>query len=222
MSKVNTYSIKGIHLAPTTLPKDFDAKENLNLLAQAIRVYQEEAHIGLAKAKTRAEVNRTKKKWYKQKGTGGARHGARSAPIFVGGGVAHGPRPVKRHLTLPKRMARKALQVALGLKVKKAEVVVVEGLAKITKTKEACVLINKIKATGRCTFVLSDENLAKAQFLKNIENVDYTSYKSLNAYRVFFAGTIILDKEIFGQKTPKLKNSKIQIKTATKKEVEKK
>lgn len=204
MSKVNTYSIKGTHLAPTTLPKDFDAKENLNLLAQAIRVYQEEAHIGLAKAKTRAEVNRTKKKWYKQKGTGGARHGARSAPIFVGGGVAHGPRPVKRHLTLPKRMARKALQVALGLKVKKAEVVVVDGLAKITKTREACTLIDKIKA-GRCTFVLSDKNLAKAQFLKNIKNVDYTSYKSLNAYRVFFAGTIILDKEIFGQKNPKPK-----------------
>ena len=93
MLKTKTYSLKGTKLKETSLPKEFGQKENLPLLAQAVRVYEERSHIGFAKTKTRAEVNRTTKKVYKQKGTGGARHGARSAPIYVGGGTAHGPNP---------------------------------------------------------------------------------------------------------------------------------
>ena len=65
----------------------FGEKPNTSLLAQALRVYQLNQRQGTAKVKTRSEVARTKKKWYKQKGTGGARHGARTPSIFVGGGV---------------------------------------------------------------------------------------------------------------------------------------
>src|SRR3972149_10697830 len=104
MLKVNSYSTKGTKLAAVTLPKDWEEKMNLALLSQVMHVYQDRLHIGLAKAKTRGEVNRTTKKWYAQKHTGGARHGARSAPIFVGGGVAHGPRPLRRELNLSDRM----------------------------------------------------------------------------------------------------------------------
>src|SRR3972149_10400244 len=127
MLKVNTYSLKGTKLTPTSLPKAWETAVNLNLLAQAIHVYEDRSHNALAKAQTRAEVERTKKKWYRQKGTGGARHGAKSAPIFVGGGVAHGPRPVKRELTLPKKMARQAFSVALTLKAKEGKVLGLKG-----------------------------------------------------------------------------------------------
>ncbi len=62
-----------------------------HILAQAIHIYREDSHRGVAKTKTRGEVDLTKHKVYKQKGTGNARHGAKSSPIYVGGGVAFGP-----------------------------------------------------------------------------------------------------------------------------------
>ena len=67
--------------------KLFGADVKLVLLAQAARVYLSNSRQSTSKVKTRSEINRTKKKWYRQKGTGGARHGARTANIFVGGGV---------------------------------------------------------------------------------------------------------------------------------------
>ena len=66
------------------LPKEFDQKLNMPLLAQAVHVYEERSHVGLRNTKTRSEVNRTTKKIYKQKGTGGARHGSRRANLYVG------------------------------------------------------------------------------------------------------------------------------------------
>src|SRR3989337_4392523 len=78
-----------------TLPKEiFGLPDNPNLMAQAIRVYLANQHQGSKKTLTRGEVNRTTAKVWKQKGTGRARHGSRKAPIFVGGGIAHGPRGV--------------------------------------------------------------------------------------------------------------------------------
>src|SRR3989344_1281131 len=75
----------------TTSSPLFSVPMNKVLLAQAIRVYQANLRQGTSSTKTRSDINRTKKKWYKQKGTGNARHGARTPSIFVGGGVAFGP-----------------------------------------------------------------------------------------------------------------------------------
>jgi large subunit ribosomal protein L4 len=73
----------------------FTKKPATFLLAQAIRVYRSNLRQGTSYTKTRSEVKRTKTKWYKQKGTGNARHGARTPNIFVGGGVSHGPRAIE-------------------------------------------------------------------------------------------------------------------------------
>lgn len=202
MSKATVYSAKGTKLEAMTLPKDFNGKVNWPLLTQAIRVFEERSHLGLAKTKTRAEINRTKKKWYRQKGTGGARHGAKSAPIFVGGGVAHGPKPVRRILTLSKKMASKALNSALALKGQNQEVVIVSGLAKITKTKEVALLIKKLSSGKKknFTFVLSQDNLAAKRAIRNIAGVKIVNYRDLNAFRVFWGGILVFDKEIFAKK----------------------
>jgi len=214
MSKADVYSIKGVKSGSISLPKEFSAKENWPLLAQAIRVYNARLHIGHAKVKTRAEVNRTKKKVYRQKGTGGARHGARSAPIYVGGGVAHGPKMVKRELSLSKKIAKQALNVALSLKAKENEIVVVGGLGSVIKTREVAVLVNSITKAQeainrRFTIALSEGNLKIGRNLKNLEDVKFLPYKNLNAYQVFFGGTLVLDKEIFEAKSvnPKTKVS---------------
>ncbi|MFH1970929.1 MAG: 50S ribosomal protein L4, partial [Patescibacteria group bacterium] len=134
MLKINQYSAKGIKTSDFSLPKEMEVKENLNLLAQSVRVSESKTHPGLSKVKTRSEINRTTKKWYKQKGTGRARHGARSAPIFVGGGVSHGPTGIKRNLNLSKNMAKKSLFIAITLKVKKERVLVVSSISTLKKT----------------------------------------------------------------------------------------
>ncbi len=201
MSKVDAYSAKGTKLSTFTLPKGFEEKGSMNLLAQAIRVYEARGHFGLAKAQTRAEVNRTKKKVYKQKGTGGARHGSRSAPIYVGGGKAHGPRPVERALHLPEKMRQKALKIALGLKVADGKVVFVSDLGKIKKTKEAQNLMDKIGAKGKVVFVLKGE-VSKKPFI-NIRGSQVIFYRDLNAYNAYLGGSLIFDKAIFEKEAKK-------------------
>src|SRR5579859_4653392 len=164
MLKVENYSAKGTKLTTAlVLPKEWETKSNIALLSQAIRVYGDRAHFGLAKSQTRAEVNRTTKKLYKQKGTGGARHGSRKAPIFVGGGVAHGPRPVSRVLTLPAKMKRKAIGVAITLAVKEGRVVGADMDFK--KTNEAHNFIEKVFGKDqRVTFLLKKENMNVKKF----------------------------------------------------------
>src|SRR3990167_9301765 len=109
MVKLTIYSAKGIRKGSTNLPNNFVEKINLPLMAQAVRVYEDRQHPGLAKAKTRGEVTASTRKIYRQKGTGGARHGAISAPIFRGGGIAFGPKPRNFELKLSKQMKKKAL-----------------------------------------------------------------------------------------------------------------
>lgn len=197
MLKVATYSVKGTKLEETTLPKSFEEKENLPLLAQAVRVYEERSHFGMAKTKTRAEINRTKKKWYKQKGTGGARHGAKSAPIFVGGGSAHGPKLERRELTLPFKMRLKALAVALSLKAKAKELVVLSGISEVKKTVDLKGLLTKVIEGKKFTVILSKENAEKERYFRNIKNVNILSYKDMNAFIVFRGGLVLIDKDAF-------------------------
>lgn len=197
MIKVDVFSIKGTKLNQISLPKEFGQKINLPLLAQAVHIYQERSHVGLAKTKTRAEINRTKKKWYKQKGTGGARHGAKSAPIFVGGGVAHGPRPIRRELSLPQKMKKKALNMALSLKAKEGKIIFVNGITKIVKTAEVATLLKKFKGDRRFTFVLSEKSVTAWKFFRNLKKVEVVLYKDLNAYQVFKGGWLVFDKGIF-------------------------
>jgi large subunit ribosomal protein L4 len=196
MLKVNSYSAKGIKLADIALPKEWESEMNSSLLAQAVRVYTDRAHAGLRKAQTRAEVKRTTKKIYSQKGTGGARHGSRRAPIFVGGGVAHGPRPVSRELNLPLKMRRKATAVAMTEAVKDDRIVAAS--LDFGKTGEAQKFIDKVLKgkKGKVTFVI-DRKSEVVRFLRNIKNVGVINMKDLNAYEIFFGGNIVLDKKIF-------------------------
>lgn len=222
--KLQTFTIKGTKVEETNLPKEFGGKINLPLLAQAIYVYENRVHIGLRNTKTRSEVNRTTKKVYKQKGTGGARHGSRRAPIFVGGGIALGPRPLKRVLNLPKDIKNKAKSMAFSLKANDKELVFVSGISKITKTREAGDLVKALKkelSAKRFTFVLSEKAKEVSKFLKNLENASYVFYKDANALDIYRGGMIVVDEEIFGKKVKvegqELKEKKVAKTAKTKK-----
>lgn len=211
MNKADVFSAKGVKKASLKLPSDFNEEINMPLLAQAVRVYEARRHPGVSKVKTRGEVTASTRKIWRQKGIGRARHGAVSAPIFVGGGVAHGPKGVKRQLFLPKKMKKKALKIALSLAAKKQRIAIVEGVSSLKKTKEAKNLVDKIfgaqkKTPPRATFVLAQKNWGAERAIRNLPNAEVVSFEKLNAYNVFFGGFLILDKEILS--APKEKETK--------------
>ena len=200
MIKVQKFTSKGIKAGEESLPKEFDQKINMALLAQAVHVFEERSHVGLRKTKTRAEINRTTKKVYKQKGTGGARHGSRRANLFVGGGVAFGPRPVRRILNLSGKMKTRARLLAYSLKVAEGKLILVTGLSKIEKTKSVSELSSALtKATGdkRFTFVLSEGGRNAFKYFRNFKSGDAIYWKDANAYDIFDGGMIVLDSDIF-------------------------
>lgn len=213
MSKVNVYSSKGTKGTAITLPKKFSEKMNKALLAQAIRVYEDRSHTGSSVVKTRGQVKASTRKIYRQKGTGGARHGSISAPIFVGGGKAHGPKGVKRLLTLPKKMRAKALAIALTAKADDSKLVAVTDIAKLAKTKEAESLLKKIAASEkyaknpRYTIVVTKENSNALKAFRNLANASVCNFESLNAYKVFLGGIIVIEKSAFEEKTPRRQGS---------------
>lgn len=207
MAKVNLYSTKLKKAASLDLPKEFSAPANAVLVAQAVHVYRDRSHAGNSRVLTRGEVSLTTAKWFKQKGTGRARHGAQSAPIFVGGGVAHGPKGVKKILVLPKKMKRAALVSAISMKLKDNMVVGAKDLSVIKKTKEVEELIGQIRAgekdNGRAktTFVISEKNIGVTVYMKNIERVNIERFQDLNAYKVFLGGRIVFDADVFDKPT---------------------
>ena len=223
MIKAITYTSTGTKKPDTTLPKRYESPVNDVLLAQALRVYEWRGHTGLSKTKTRSEISLTKAKWYRQKGTGRARHGAKSAPIFVGGSKAHGPKGVKRQLSLSKDIRTKSLGAALSAKAKEGKVVIVSDLVKLKKTKEAQVLLNKISTKFKetknlkFTFVLTEESRSAQLALRNITNVRIIESRNLNAYDVYFGGLLVVDKNALEEN----KKAKV-ISKATKKKGESK
>lgn len=194
--------------ATKTMFKDLMVeKPNLDLLAQAIRVYENRLHTGRSKTKTRGEINLTTRKWYRQKGTGRARHGAQSAPIFVGGAKAHGPKGVKRVLKMPIKMRRQALKSAFSIKFAEDRISILEGVSTIDRTKKAAQALGREGKQGKMkiTLALSEKNLEKKRFFQNIANLKIIAFKDLNAYDVFFAPRLLIDEDVFS-KDEKTKN----------------
>ncbi len=119
--------MRGREVDTVELPSDiFEAPINVGLMHQLYVLQMANARLGTHQTKTRSEVNRSKAKWFRQKGTGRARHGSRNAPTFVGGGIAHGPQPRQYTKQMPKKMRRAALRSALSAKAAEGEIVLVD------------------------------------------------------------------------------------------------
>ncbi|MGA2968097.1 MAG: 50S ribosomal protein L4 [Candidatus Levyibacteriota bacterium] len=207
----HVYDPKGKVVGSTTLPAEiFGAKINRTLMTQAVRVYLANQRRGTSSTKSRGEVKISTRKIYRQKGTGRARHGAASAPIFVGGGIAFGPKPRDFSLKLNQNMRRVALFSALSAKLKDGEIKIVTGLEKIEpKTRKMAEAIKKLELNGRNSQVLliipsgnQFNNVIKAG--RNIKGVTVNSAGLINTYEVlankrilFMKGAIDSLKETF-------------------------
>ena len=166
-----------------------------DILQRAVKWQLSRRQAGTHKTQERSEISRTKKKMYRQKGTGGARHGARSAPIFVGGGVAHGPR-VRSHATdLPKKVRALALKHALSSKAGAKQLIVLdEARLDAPKTKDLSAKLEKLGVTSALVIdgEALDENFARAA--RNLPNFDVLPAQGLNVYDVLRRDTLVLTK----------------------------
>lgn len=219
--KIDVLGTDGKKTGKLDLPSEiFAAKINENLMAQAVRVYLANQRQGTASTKRRGEVVGSGRKIWRQKGTGRARHGDRYAPIFVGGGVAHGPRPRDWSLKLPKKMRQKALFSALTSKFKEGGIIVVEGLEELEpKTREFVQLLINLKfkmknskLKERVLIVLPQKLERIIRAARNIAGVELAQASLLNTYQVlnnekliFLKPSIKILEETFVKKS-KIKN----------------
>lgn len=207
--KLDVFDIKGKVVESISLSKEiFGVKINNQLMAQAVRVFLANQRRGTVKTKSRGEVNKTTKKVYKQKGTGRARHGAMSAPIYVGGGVAFGPRPRDYSLSLPQKMKKASLFSALSSKLKDGEIKVLTGLEKIEpKTKLMANVLKNLnleskslprgkagKAGKKLLLITADGADEVRQAGRNIKGLSILDAKQINTYEVLDNRGIILMK----------------------------
>ena len=201
------------------LPKEiFKVEVKPQLLAQAVRVYLANQRQGTQSTLSRAEVNRTGRKIWKQKGTGRARHGSRKAPIFVGGGLAHGPKPRDYSLALSDRMRTLARLGALSTKVSQKKTLVVNGLDELVgKTKELAEFLNRIDSNAKSWLIVTDdyrENILRAG--RNLPDVEITPTSLLNTYQILKADKVLIMEEVIKKiKTAKVEKQKTSRRTST-------
>ena len=193
--KLDVIKLDGSKAGSVDLGEDiFDLEPRADILHRVVRWQRNKAQAGTHKVKTRSEVSYSTKKIYRQKGTGSARHGARSAPIFRGGGVYKGP-VVRSHAhDLPKKVRMLGLKLALSAKAKAGELVVIENASSDGKTGA---LAKQIKELGwKRALVIDgaavDEGFAMAA--RNIEGLDILPSMGANVYDILKRDTLVLTK----------------------------
>ena len=155
---------------------------NLGLLHQVVKGSRTNFRNNTASVKTRAQVSGTGAKPWSQKGTGRARQGSLRSPQFAGGGVAHGPGTRVYQDRTPKKMKKKALDMAISQRIEESSVFVINGSDFSTpSTKQAVTSLNELNIERNFTFIYSDndENLYKS--FKNIPNSRLVSVKKIAA-----------------------------------------
>lgn len=177
--------INGKQVSTVDLPAEIFgiSREDLNigLMHQAYVRQMANARLGTHKVKTRGEVRMTTAKMYRQKGTGRARHGSRNAPIFVGGGQAHGPIPHKYTKDMPKKMHRQALRNALSAAILDEQVVIVESLSlKAAKTKDFAKVLKTLVGESSALVLLAEANENVQRAISNLDSAFYLRASYLN------------------------------------------
>ena len=195
---VPMYNAKGEKVGEVELRSDiFETPVNVPLMHQALVRQLANARQGTHKTKSRGEVNRTKAKWYRQKGTGRARHGSRNANLFVGGGIAHGPRPRKYAKKMPRKMRRAALRSALSVKAMEDQIVVLDVLEmEAPKTKEIVSLLGNLGLDQRVLILLPEQNEPVERSARNLQQVKTLRASYLNVRDLLVYDHVLMPREV--------------------------
>jgi large subunit ribosomal protein L4 len=205
--QTSVYNLKGESAGTIELPETvFGVRWNGTLVKQAVEAQVANARQSIAHTKGRGEVRGGGKKPWRQKGTGRARHGSIRSPIWVGGGVTHGPTNEKIfEKKINKEMRRKAILVSLSRKLKDKEVLVVDALAlEQSKTKTAVQVLGSLakitgferlgKPGGRAMFLLASRNENVIRATRNLPMVSAEEARNLNIVDMLKAKYLVLDK----------------------------
>ncbi len=181
----------------------FGAPRHDDLIHQALVTVDRRLKRYAGRTKTRDEVSRTGGKWYRQKGTGRARHGSRAAPIFVGGSKAHGPRGVPAQVKMPKKMRRKALRSVLSAPAADGRVLVIDRIEiDEIRTKAIAAMLESLGCRGHVLVLLSeDEYLDQYIYLscRNIPGLTLREAPHFSVRDVLWADRIIITQQALEQ-----------------------
>lgn len=194
--KVDVKNISGATVGELELNDTvFGIEPNVAVMHQALVRQQSNARLGTHSTMTRGEVSGTTAKWFKQKGTGRARHGDQKAPIFVGGGKAHTPHPHKYIKDMPRKMRRLALRSALSAKAAKEALVVLDDLAFAEpKTAQMVDMLNSLKIAGSVVLLLPERNENVEKSANNLPDVKTLRAGYLNIYDLLGYDYVIMPK----------------------------
>ena len=180
-------------------PDVFGIEPNLDVLHQVVTAQLAAARSGSANTKTRGEVRGGGRKPWRQKGLGRARHGSIRSPQWVGGGVAHGPKPRDYSQRTPKKMKRLALYSALSARASESAIKVVEDIDwSIPKTKQAVGLLDAIEAGGKTLFVLTQLDGAAGKSFRNLPEVRLVEPGHLTPYDVLWSDQVVFTSHTVG------------------------
>lgn len=193
---VNVTTLDGKAAGSISLADEvFGLEPRSDILARTVRWQLAKRQAGTHKTKMRGEIARTTAKMYKQKGNGRARHGARSAPQFRGGGKAFGPVVRSHEHDLPKKVRQLALKHALSTKARDADIIVVDDLSiDAPKTKA---LREQLAKLGIANALLIGGSSIEDGFrlaARNITNLDVLPVQGINVYDVLRRQKLVLTK----------------------------
>lgn len=185
--QVGSYELDPAELAPEV---------NRQLLHDVVVMYETNRRTGTANTKTRGDVQGSKKKMYKQKGTGRARMGNKRTPIRRGGGHAWGKRPVDHTYRLPRKAVQLATRMAVLSKLQDNEVKVLDDLSMAApKTKEVAGVLKALGLSGAsCLLTIEKHDANVWRSARNIDKLAVLPAGDLNAYEVLHKKTLLVTK----------------------------
>ena len=193
--KLDVIKLDGAAAGDIELSDDlFGLEPRADILHRVVRWQRNNAQAGTHKVKTRSETSYSTKKIYRQKGTGGARHGDRNAPIFRKGGIYKGPTPRSHAHDLPKKFRKLGLKHALSAKAKEGSLVVIENADAEGKT---AALAKQVKNLGWKRALVIDGAAVNEGFARaaaNIEGLDILPTMGANVYDILRRDTLVITK----------------------------
>ena len=193
--KLKVIKLDGASAGSVELGEDiFGLDPRVDILHRVVRWQRNKAQAGTHKVKTRSETSYSKKKIYRQKGTGGARHGDRNAPIFRKGGVYKGPTPRSHGHDLPKKVRTLGLRHALSAKAKEGSLVILDKATSSGKTAELAKQVKNLGWKRALVIDGAEVNGEFAQAARNIEGLDILPTIGANVYDILKRDTLVLTK----------------------------
>ncbi|MCY3684383.1 MAG: 50S ribosomal protein L4 [Gemmatimonadetes bacterium] len=197
MASVGVCNLEGEEVGSMELPETvFGVEPSADAIYYVIKAYLTNQRQGNASTKTRSEVNRSKRKMYRQKGTGRARKGTAGSPILIGGGVAHGPRPRYFRERVPKKVKTLAIRSAFSQKALGESISVLEDFElEVPKTKRMAQMTQMFEIQGQKILLLTDgiaENTVKS--CRNIPRLSVLPVSQVSTYDVVNADVLVLTR----------------------------